>query len=353
LQPSSQLDQVHHYLYSLNGAAEVVATPGFGNIARPVIKPTKDLTNTLRVKAIDVAGNISGSVDYLFKVKPVGESWYWGLDEKSGTTAASAPTNNRPLTVSGTGVTWAEAGKDGVSAAVFAGTGELTTSSPVLNTQSLSGLSIGAWVRLPAPEPVEDDGSGGDGGVGTEPQPGDPSGDNPEGNESPDDNSEATDPTPPLPAGNLTAVSQDGAQTSAFRLGYRADVDLDADGVNDPAWCFTVAGSDTATPAVVSACTYSYVEPGAWVHLAGIVDPINGRIKLYVNGIPARGGILAEQSGVLNWESTGKFAVGRGWTAGAPDQRWTGSIDEVQVAPRIWTEQEIYDKARVVDSGTA
>jgi hypothetical protein len=349
--PGSSSDGVRNYTYSLNGAPDVPVTPGSGGVGKATIKPTKDLTNVLKVKAIDTAGNVSGGRDYLFKVKPVGDYWIWGLDEATGSTAGAAPVNNRSMTVGGTGVSWADAGKDGASALTFTGAGEATTQSTVFNTLSPSGFSVGAWVRLPAPEPVVDDGAGGD--TVPEPAPGDASGDDPDVEQSPPDNSEAEDPTPPLPTGNLTAVSQDGVNTSAFRLGYRADTDLDGDQVNDPAWCFTVAAADTGAPDTVSACTYSYVEPGAWVHLIGIADPIHDRIQLYVNGTPARDGVLAELPGRATWESTGRFAVGRGWTTGAPDQRWVGDIDEVQVAPRVWTEQEIYDKSHVVDGALA
>jgi hypothetical protein len=266
---------------------------------------------------------------------------------------ASAPENNRPLTLSGSGVGWAEVGKVGASALTFTGAGHASTQAPVVNTLSSSGFSVGAWVRLPAPEPVDGESAGTPGEEIPEPAPGDPSGDDPDVEQSPSDNSDAEDPSSPLPAGNLTAVSQDGVNTSAFRLGYRTDMDLDADQIKDPAWCFTVANSDTAQPSTLSACTDSYVEAGTWVHLIGIADPIRNRIQLYVNGTPTQDGVLAELPGRATWESTGRFAVGRGMTATSPDQTWTGDIDEAQIAPRVWTELEIYDKSHVADDATS
>jgi len=342
--PGASSDGLNGYGYILNGAKEVPVPAGAGGVATKTIAPTKDMVNTLTVKAYDTAGNYA-STDYRFKVAPVGDYWYWSLDEGTGTTAASEPANSRPLTASGTGITWEDEGKDGAAAASFAGTGELVSAAPVLNTLSPSGFTVAAWVRLPGPAQSDAD---------PEPDPGDDPGpgDDPDVPVTPPDDQQSDQPSP-LPTTNLTAVSEDGVSTSAFKLGYRADVDLDADGVKDPSWCFTVAATDSATAATTSACTWSYVEAGAWVHLVGIVDPINNKIQLYVNGTPARDGVLAERPGKTTWEATGKFAVGRGWSGTAAAERWVGDIDEVHAVPRIWSEQEIYEKSHVVDDGDA
>jgi len=346
--PGASGDAIRTYSYSLNGGTETQITPPATGVVDVTVKPPKDLVNTLRLKAIDTAGNLSGAIDYVFKVRPVGDAWYWSLDEGAGSAAASEPINNRPLAASGTGVTWSDSGKDGTSAATLAGTGELTTASTVVNTTAPAGFTVAAWVRLPVPAAAAADGGDEeeDPGTGGEPAPGE--GDDPEAGGTPSDE-EQPDAVDPLPTTNRVAVSQDGKNTSMFRLGYRADLDLDADGVKDPAWCFTVAAQDTATAATTNACTYNYVEAGAWVHLAGISDPITKKLQLYVNGTPARDGVLAEQSGSAGWEATGKFAVGRGLTAGAASERWAGEIDEVHVTPRVWSEQEIYDHSHVVE----
>ncbi|GAA0474263.1 hypothetical protein Aca07nite_62480 [Actinoplanes capillaceus] len=316
--PGSAGDAVKYYTYSLNGGAEnQIAPSGGSGVASRDLTPTKDLVNTLRVKAIDTAGNLSGAVDYVFKVKPVGESWYWALNEGTGTTAASAPENNRPATVSGTGVMWSEAGKSGESAATFDGTGNLSTTSTVFNTLSPAGFTVAAWVRLPAPPPPPETG----------------------------DEDEQPELPSPLPAGNRFAVSQDGANTSMFTLGYRTDVDVDGDGVNDSAWCFSVAATDTADADTKAACTTDYVEAGSWAHLVGIVDPATDLIQLYVNGIPAADGVRVEKPGHATWEAIGKFGIGRGW-AGAADTQWVGEIDEVHATPRVWSDQEIFSRAQ-------
>jgi hypothetical protein len=315
--PGAAGDAVKHYTYSLNGGAEQQIAPLASGIVKRTLTPGKDLDNVLRVKAIDTAGNLSGETDYRFRVKPIGDSWYWSLDEGSGTIAASAPTNNRPASISGSGVTWSEVGKRGASAATFTGTGHLSTASTVFNTTSEAGFTVAAWVRLPEPPPVPETGPDG----------------------------EQTEAPSPLPTGNRIAVSQAGTKTSMFTLGYRTDIDANGDGSNDPAWCFSVAATDTADAASKSACTTDFVEAGTWVHMVGVVDPITDEIRLYVNGIPDADGVLAKVPGHATWEATGTFAIGHGQT-GAIDAPWAGEIDEVHATPRVWTDQEIFTKAQ-------
>jgi hypothetical protein len=340
--PGSTSDGVKTYTYSLNGAKEEQVSPPSSGVLERNLVPTRDFVNTLTVKAIDTAGNLSGVAHYFFKVRPVGESWYWSLDEAAGTTAASAPENNRPATVSGTNVAWSDSGKWGASALRVTGAGELATSAPAFDTRSLSGFTVAAWVRLPAPPTADGDSDAEPGTEPTEPDPG--TGDDPDEEQTPPDDEQTEEPSA-LPAGNHAVVSQDGQNTSMFKLGYRTDLDVDSDGVKDRAWCFTVAATDTAGAATTNACTSSYVEAGAWVHLVGIVNPITNRIQLYVNGTPATDGVLAEQTGTAAWEATGKFAIGRGWIF-ATGERWAGEIDEVHLAPRVWEEQEIYRMSR-------
>lgn len=339
--PGDSADGVRTYTYAVNGGTETQVTPPSSGVMQRTIAPTRDLLNTLTVKAIDTAGNLSGVTDYLFKVRPVGDAWYWSLDEKTGTTAASAPENSRPATMSGTGTAWSESGKRGESALTYSGTGELTTSVPALDTRSPAGFSVATWVRLPS-RPTTDGSSDPSAEPQPEPEPG--TGDDPDAEQSPPDDEQPAEPSP-LPVGNRIAVSQDGVNTSMFKLGYRTDLNVDLDSAKDPAWCFSVAATDTAGAPTTDACTTKFVEAGSWVHLVGVVNPINGQIQLYVNGTPATDGVLAETPGSATWEATGKFAIGRGWTA-APGDRWIGEIDEVHLTPRIWSEQDIFEKSQ-------
>lgn len=199
--------------------------------------------------------------------------------------------------MTGTGAEWTAPGRVGAAAVSLGGSGQLETGSPVLDTVHPAGFTVAAWVRL-------------------------------------------TDLT-----ANHTAVSQDGANTSAFRLGYRTDLDLNADGTADQAWCFSVAGSDTVDTAWANACTTDYVVNGDWVHLVGIVDRPTGVIKLYVNGTSEMGGAYAQEAAPAGWAATGKLAVGRSVAGVAVAEPWVGDVDEVYGEQDVWADQEIFDRS--------
>jgi len=150
-----------------------------------------------------------------------------------------------------------------------------------------------------------------------------------------------------MPEQNRTAIPQDGLNNSMFRLGYRTDVNVDQDETrtSDPAWCFSLATSDTDQADDTTACTTEYLAPGVWTHLVGIADPIHNEIRLYVNGTPAFGGAVAATSGTALWPSTGSFAIARALTSGGPSERWLGDLDEVHTVPRVWGEIEIAQMA--------
>jgi hypothetical protein len=340
--PGATADGVQTYYYSLNGGKEEPVKPDGSGVGKATVTPTRDMESVLRVSAVDAAGNRSAAVDYPFWVNPGGDAWYWSLDEDTGSAAASAPVNNRPATVSGSGVTWSAPGKQGSAGlATFTGAGELSTQHPVVDTMPAKGFTVAAWVRLPASEPVD---SSDDPPTGGGEPASDGPGDDPDSEDTPPDTppDHAPDPVPPH---NQTAVSEDGANASMFRLGYRNDLDVDGDQAPDPAWCFTIKAADSATAAETTACTTDFVVPGDWVHLVGVVDRANGKVRLYVNGLPRYGGVLVEVTGTTTWQAAGRFAIGRAWAGGTPAERWVGNVDEVHAAPRIWSDQEIHDKA--------
>lgn len=260
------------------------------------ITPDRDGLNVLQVQSRNSAGATSDPKVYQFLVAPSSGSWAWSLDEGTGTTAASVP-NTRPATLSPSGVTWTSPGRVGAAAVSLAGAGDLSTSSPVLNTTAAAGFTVAAWVRFTG------------------------SGD------------------------WQTAVSQDGTQTSMFRLGYRADRDLNGDGVPDPAWCFTVKSSDSGGSGSSAACTTDYVVPGDWVSLVGVYDQAHGKVELYVNGTPDIGGSYAETATGAAWSATGPFAIGRAWQDAAPSDRWGGDLDHVYAVQQVWPDSKINQHA--------
>jgi hypothetical protein len=309
--PGTVTTGIQTYLYALNGGRATQVSPDADGTASITIVPERDLGNVLSVTAIDLLGHRSDTADYQFRVRPVQGSWYWPLDEGAGTTAASAPDNDHPLSFSENGATWSTPGvNDTSAAATFTGAGDLSTASSVLDTTAVAGFSVGAWVRLP----------------------------------------EQSDTPTGLPAQNQTAISQDGTTTSMFRLGYRTDlnVDQDAAGTPDPAWCFSLATSDTDHADGTTACTTEYLEPGVWTHLAGVADPIHNQIRLYVNGAPAFDGVLATAAGKALWQSTGGFAVARALSGSGSAERWVGDLDEIHAVPRVWNEAEIQQLTRAL-----
>ena len=349
--PGAVADGVKSYTWSLNGGLASTVAAAADGTAKRTITPLRDMVNTLRVTAIDGAGNISGGVNWQFLVHPIGASWNWALDEVSGVVAPSTPTNNQPATMTGTGTTWSPFGYHGTGGSAWlTGTGDLSTPAPVLDTTKDAGFTVAAAVYVGARPAELDDPEGdptGDGSdVPGEPTPGEEEpatgGDDPESEGDPADNSDAPDdPLPVLPSANQVAVSQAGQHTSLFRLGYRNDLDLTGDGSADPAWCFTVSAQDTATASRASACTTQFVRTDEWVQLTGVFDKKNGVVKLYVQGTESQLGAVATVNGRADWDANGKFTIGRGLTADLPADRWSGGIDQVYAVPRQWTEEEI------------
>ncbi|MEV0006124.1 DNRLRE domain-containing protein [Micromonospora sp. NPDC050980] len=257
------------------------------------ITPDRDGVNVLSVQARNAAGVTSDPRVFQFLVMPSTGSWHWALDEGTGTTAASLP-EGRTATLS-PGATWTSPGRVGAGAVNLDGLSSATTVSPVLDTSSPAGFTVATWARK----------SSTGGSV-------------------------------------QTAVSQDGTETSMFRLGYRADRDLDADGVNDPVWCFSLARSDVAGAREDSACTTDYVVDDDWVSLVGVYDDVTGQIRLYVNGTPDLGGTLVTATAVDGaWSATGSFVMGRGQDSASPTEPWTGDLDHVYASQYVWSESEI------------
>lgn len=255
------------------------------------ITPTQDGTNILSVQSRNMVGTYSEPRVYLFLVTPATAAWNWTFDQNTGTTTASDP-NTHPASLSETGVTWTSPGRVGAGAMSFTDAGQLTTSSPVLDTSAPAGFTVAAWVRL----------------------------------------SDLS--------GSRTAVSQDGVNTSAFRLGFRDDRDVDGDGANDPAWCFSVASTDVAGSSASAACTTELVATDQWVALVGVYDKPSNKIGLYLS--PGGDPLLVEADIAGGWQSTGAFAIGRALDDAAPSDRWIGDIDHVHAAAYVWSETDVF-----------
>ncbi|MEU8230491.1 DNRLRE domain-containing protein [Actinoplanes sp. NPDC048967] len=256
------------------------------------LTPTKDSTNVLSVQSRTATGATSDPRMYSFLVNTSDGEWRWGMDDSAGTEATSQPAGHSATF--GVGVGWAESGRfDG--GVTLDGTGRLATDGPVLNTSAAAGFTVAAWVRL-------------------------------------------TD----LSA-SRAAVSQQGTNASMFTLGYRNDIDLDVDGVPDPAWCFTVTSADTANAGGTSICTTQYVVPDDYISLIGIYDKPAGKLRLYVQGTADFGG--AEPDAVdapAAWSATNALVIGDS----TPTQPWVGDLDHVYAAQRVWDAAKIASHAQ-------
>ncbi|MBO3747459.1 LamG domain-containing protein [Streptosporangiaceae bacterium NEAU-GS5] len=250
------------------------------------VTPDRDGVNVLSMRAADLAGNLT-TATYEFLVKPAAtKSWVWGLNEGTGTSAASAPTGY-PLALGAGTALWTQ-GRGGAGGALsLNGTAHWTTANPVIDTTA--SFTVTAWVRL----------SG-------------------------------------LTAAPITAVSQDGASGSQFRLQYRTDLDVDGAAGADPAWCFAMfaadGGAETAACSTESAGT-------DWVHLTGTYDKANGRIRIFVGGLNFDD--TDTKAFTSTWSAAGGWVIGGAKAVGARTQLWSGAVDRVAVYQKVLTASEI------------
>ncbi|HEY4024863.1 MAG TPA: LamG domain-containing protein, partial [Candidatus Dormibacteraeota bacterium] len=253
---------------SLGAAVTITATPGAQGL------------NTLFVRSVDPAGNLSTITQYTFLAGgPTGPAGQWLADEGSGTTLSDASGNGNTATLSG-GTSWTGGRTGGGDHAVtFNGsTGFAETAGPVLHTNQ--SFSVAAWVRL------------------------------------------ATTNT----GGNwVTAVSQNGSAASSFVLSY-----------NGSNWAFAVHSADSNSPTAYRLAASVPVVAGRWTHLVGVYDAGPQQIQLYVNGVLA--GTLAN---VSPYDSRSTLDIGRArWTSGWRDW-FPGDVDDIQVWNRVMYPAEI------------
>jgi hypothetical protein len=219
------VDDVASYLYgALDPPSTPVVAPSLGAPVTVTVTPTKPGINTLFVRSVDRAGNLSAITRYRFFVAggtpPVDA---WGMGEGGGTVAYdSARTNNLTLSA-GTG--WVAGRTQDSNAAHFDGTtGGADAAGPLLDTSQ--SYTVAAWVRLTDTNDYR------------------------------------------------TVISQQGTTSSAFVLQYRP-------GSNRWAW---LAGPDVANTAWTSAFSAAPPTVGEWTHLTGVYDAAAHQLRLYVNG---------------------------------------------------------------------
>lgn len=197
---------------------------------------------------------------------PVADAGYWKFDEGSGTTAADSSGRGLTATLRG-GVGWRYSRN--AAGAVFDGvSGYAETAGAVLNTSQ--SFSVAAWVY--------------------------PSGQS---------------------SGTRAVAGQDGAQVSAFTVGYRA---------GDSRFVVRAPTVDQSNPGSVLLASAEPVVAGHWSHVTVVYHREIGWLCLYVNGA-----LSAIQNGVTVLGSNGPLSLGRSRWNGANAEFFNGVIDDVRV----------------------
>ncbi|MET9230584.1 LamG domain-containing protein [Lentzea sp. NPDC003310] len=125
-----------------------------------------------------------------------------------------------------------------------------------------------------------------------------------------------------------TAVSQQGAVESAFRLGYDADT---------LRWTFAVAEKDALGSAQRTVRSVARAVPGVWTHLTGTYDDVSGEVRLYVDGV-AQENVPVVKKG---FAAGGELWIGKALRSGVAAEAWRGELTELVVWNRAVTPREV------------
>ncbi len=146
---------------------------------------------------------------------------------------------------------------------------------------------------------------------------------------------------PALPGGAqyVDAVSPLGDEAAAFFLGV-------AEGV----WSFSMKDADTNEPGHTIRAVSDVATPDAraWVHLVGVHDADDGRIRLYVDGEPA-----GEADFAGAWQAEGPLTVGRSQAHGTADGFWPGAVADVRIFASALDDGDVRELADTTAPDTA
>ncbi|MCI0687974.1 MAG: hypothetical protein L0Y54_12155 [Sporichthyaceae bacterium] len=241
---------------------------------------------TLYVRSVDAAGWPSPQKLYRFNVNTAAKAGWWKLNDGTGTAGQDATVNNNDVTLTGTGASWSDGpvGLDNPDKALHLDgiAGGATTAGPVAKTNA--SFTVTALVLT--------DGA----------------------------------------TGSRVAVSQDGVNTSGFKLGQLSDSSLCPAATGPTCWAFWVGNSDVVGTSHTRALPIPTPEndfaiaADTWTSLVGVYDATANQIRLYVNGELA--GTAPYTAG---WGAVGKLRIGQAMSGGAAQYFWSGDIDDVRV----------------------
>ncbi|GLZ00689.1 LamG-like jellyroll fold domain-containing protein [Actinoplanes sp. NBRC 103695] len=124
-----------------------------------------------------------------------------------------------------------------------------------------------------------------------------------------------------------TIVSQDGGRVSSFLL------QLTADGH----WAAAMFARDADGGGAATRAVGAAAQPGIWTHVAASYSATDGRLVLYVNGVPSAS---VAHSGAWN-APAGLLAIGRGQWNGQPVDGFRGAVDDVTLYGRALFGDEV------------
>jgi hypothetical protein len=111
----------------------------------------------------------------------------------------------------------------------------------------------------------------------------------------------------------------------------------------DGRWRFAMPQQDSGSATLVVAESQAgVVQPGQWIHLAGVFDLARGQVRLYV------GGQLVDTDDTVTspWHASGPLYLGVAGTTGAGvSQQWHGAIDAVSAWKSTLDPDRISDMA--------
>lgn len=291
---------VVRFEYSLNSTS--FGQQVSGNLPIITVTPTQTGTNRLYVRSVDRAGWTGPTKTY-----DVVAAWpqkvTWKLDETSGTNAASSGSSTAfPLTVSASmstrvgGFLAAAPWNSATDKALNFDSSDDTARTTTAVVDTTKNFTVSAAVR------------------------------------------------PTSSNGTATALSQDGATTAGFQLGYRPC----ASGTGS-CWSFAAPATDSSTAATRAVVSTIPVQAGEWAEVTGVHDAAAQTLALWVcHPVPAdfegdpptwtltHAGTVAHPGA---WPATGPLQLGR--ASGTTPALWTGAVGEARTADGVLTEPDI------------
>ncbi|SFR26778.1 Concanavalin A-like lectin/glucanases superfamily protein [Lentzea waywayandensis] len=137
--------------------------------------------------------------------------------------------------------------------------------------------------------------------------------------------------------GNKSIVAQDGTHDSAFALSYNGD---------SGRWAVVAPNQDVNGGSATVLVSSEPAQLTRWTHLTVVYEapphegsPDNAsskQLRLYVNGV-----LSAVQVGVVGWNATGPFTIGRSKWDGVKGSWWYRGVEDVRAYSRALTSGEV------------